>query len=391
MNKLSNKTLSITMAALLLSGVAFSVSKTSSAFASAPQEFSLPDLQDIKTLKHIKKIESLKLSGNKDEQNQSVKDYLSKLNSKELLETAAEIAEIDKDNFEKSAMIVVPYIKKKWGNTPPSDAIKVVKDKKYDSKFRIFVLDGMTMLGNEKVVDSASIIEDLKLIATDTSEDKNLRRYALLKLRKSGEINHAKLQLASIVNNESEPAEIRGAALTAMRRTEDPELNTSLQIIISNADKYEGIVLRHAMVESAKNGSIKQYIHAIKKIAETTNDYEVYQSAIYALGLSGGLDEIKAITSVYGAHNNKDICNFALRKNENTVLSMLSLNQSKETIISGIKAAKLANIPSAIPLLNEIKSNSKDQEILNEIKSATDTIDINNKINGDVQKKWEEK
>jgi hypothetical protein len=175
-----------------------------------------------------------------------------------------------------------------------------------------------------------------------------------------------------------------------MRKLGDTELDACLQEILSNKDKYEDIILRHAMVESAKNKSLKQYVDNIKNIAETTDNYEVYGSAIYALEISGGIEEIKAIVSVYGAHNNVDICYGALRKNKKTILSMLSLEQPKETIIYGIKAAKLADMPSAISYMNEIKSNTKDKEILNEIKSAIDTIDINNKIDYDLEKKWEE-
>jgi hypothetical protein len=193
---------------LLLSVIAFSVFKSNSTYESKKYKFSLPSHQDIKAHKHMNKISSLKESGDKDKQNKAIKEYISKLDDKELLEIAAEIAEIDSENFEQSVMLVAPYLKGKWEEIPQEYIMKIAKDKKYSLKFRTFVIDGITTLKNSNSVDLNIINEDLQIIANDIKEDEGIRNYALLKLRKNNK-KDMKSKLSSIVNDESQSAEVR--------------------------------------------------------------------------------------------------------------------------------------------------------------------------------------
>jgi len=62
---------------------------------------------------------------------------------KELLETAAEMVIADRE-FNVVGRLLVPYIKEKWEDGFSSDTLKILNDKEYHPKLRMFVLDSMT-------------------------------------------------------------------------------------------------------------------------------------------------------------------------------------------------------------------------------------------------------
>lgn len=270
--------------------------------------------------------------------------------------------------------IFVPHLKQLWaGSVPYGQVKKIILDKDYESHFRAFMLDAGTKLNDKKGFATHEMSEAALSIAQDNTERAELRRYALLQLRKQGayefpagtanSTSQSSTTLQKIFNNPVEPGEVRGAVLTAMRRTGDPQFKNSVILILSHPEKNAGIVVQHALIDAALGGIANENIKQIISIAQTTTNPEVYASAINSLGITGSPEAVKAITSLYGKFNNPYIGNASLERNTKVIISMLDLKQPLDTIQSAITAADILKFDSFIEPLKLLVNNTQDQAL----------------------------
>lgn len=317
----------------------------------------IPRTAQVESRIHTKKITSLIEGVSEEEKASTIHKYLAGLDTRELIETAAEMAA---DNqLETSVVILVPYIKKRWATSVPvAEVCEMVSNKMYDAKLRAFLIDITTKIKNLSDAETLRIEATILVVAQDEKSDIGLRRYALLQLRKPNSSQHvtrgSESELMRIFTNTETPPEVKGAAITAMRRTKDPALESVIDTVLKAKEDFPTIVVRHAVVASAKSGLSKKYIEELKKITNTTVDPELYASTIYSLGITGGQDAIAAIVADYGRHGNERIGWMALRQNEKTILSMIELSQPIEIINIGIEAARLGEIVTSVSQLQAI-------------------------------------
>jgi len=343
----------------------------------------------------MKKMAALTESISGEEKSFVLNEYLAELDARELIEIAAEMAA---DNqLEESVAILVPHLKQKWAeNVPVADICEIITDNMYDAKFRAFLIDITTKTKNISDTDILRLEKAIKAVTQDEKNDIGLRRYALLQLRKPNSSQHvtrgSESELMRIFTNTETPPEVKGAAITAMRRTKDPALESVIDTVLKAKEDFPSIVVRHAVVTAAKSGLSKKYIEELKKITNTTVDPELYASTIYSLGITGGQDAIAAIVADYGRHGNERIGRMALRQNEKTILSMIELSQPIEIINIGIEAARLGEIVTSVPQLQAIADKHPEKTLRDkvmEVLKALDSLgntDANNRHN-----KWEDR
>jgi hypothetical protein len=133
--------------------------------------------------------------------------------------------------------------------------------------------------------------------------------------------------------------------------------------ILKHPDQYNDHSVQVAVVKAAKDGYGDKYVDEMAAILQSINNEEFYNSTrnstIYALGLIGTPDSIKAIIEHSNVPN--DI-SFALSMNEHTIISMLDVNQPEDMISAGIEAAKLLKFGSFMQPLSKIKDNNLSKE-----------------------------
>lgn len=133
--------------------------------------------------------------------------------------------------------------------------------------------------------------------------------------------------------------------------------------ILKNPDRYNEQSVQIAVIKSAKDGYGNKYVDEMIAILQSINSEEAYNSTrnstIYALGIIGTPNSIKALIEHYNVP--RDI-SYALRMNEDTILSMLDVNQPQDMINAGIEAAKLLEFRSFIQPLSKIKNNYLSKE-----------------------------
>jgi hypothetical protein len=376
----------LTAGGILTSALTFTLMNSQN--TNATNELTL-DKTVIQQKKHVNIIKELLQNSKPEEKTKKVNQYLSGLNDKQLLETAAEIA-LETNDY-NSYILISKHFKDKFKQDPPYNTFaNIIKDKGYKDLFRTYIMDISTKLGKGKT--NPPILDSLVSVATDNTEKDYVRRYALLQLefndndvsKETKEHIHSKLN--EILNSANEPAEVQGAAITAMRRTHHPDFEQKAQRILDNAQNYPEIVVRHAVVNIAKTASGHKYISKLKTIAENTENNEVLGSTIYALGLIGDKDAIKAIISNKEKVEETEI-RASLKRNEDTIISMLDVNNEESDIVTGIKAAKILKYETFIePLLLVLSSNKVGQET-KELAQETLNIIKENPVKPNI--KWE--
>ncbi|KAF6605976.1 hypothetical protein H6F38_32230, partial [Paenibacillus sp. EKM208P] len=82
-------------------------------------------------------------------------------------------------------------------------------------------------------------LEKIKTVIENKSEDENLRRYALLQLEPQKDAalsaEEKSINLKAIFDDSNESVQVRSAAITAMRRLNDPHF----KVVLSSLSKSE--------------------------------------------------------------------------------------------------------------------------------------------------------
>lgn len=365
--KKSKKPFALAMVAI---GIAFSAVATQSSITQASTEPILPDRVNINNKVHSTKLSSFKYD------KKLTDDYLEKLSAAGLLEAVAEYSDKEDIDFNASIGMIGPYLKNKFQDGIRTKELEpLLKDKTYNKKYRLFLID---LYSNQKSEDQNDLVSDTLLtLATNKSEDSDVRSYALGELKQESK-NNVKRDIQNTAITElfydaTAPAKVKGNALTAMRRTNNPHLADAIKSVMDNYEQKDPLLVRHAVVSGAKSGQYKD-VNKIKSVAKNTLDSEVYASSVYALGLLRNEEALKAVIEVYGKHNNSDIGYYALTSNQKLILSMLNNNQSKENVLVAIKASELINHHAALEKLQEIANNNLDSEVRNKASIAFNKI-----------------
>ncbi|MGF7046442.1 hypothetical protein J2T13_000918 [Paenibacillus sp. DS2015] len=382
--KSTRKAVTFTVLAI---GLVFSATATHGSISKASTETIQPDKASVE-----KKVHSTKIKSFYNDMTLT-KDYLGTLNEKELLEAVAEYSTEEDNTFNTSLAIISPHLKNKMqGGIHTQELELEVKNKSYNKINRLFLID---LYSNMKSQDQNDFVsETLLTLATDTSENDDIRAYALGELKEESRSKAKKDKqdkiLVDLFNDATTPNKVKGNTLTAMRRTNNPYLAVAIHDVIDNYEQKDSLLIRSAVVTAGKSRQNNVAIK-IEQIAKNTLDPKVYASSVYALGLLRNEESLKSILEVYGKYNNSDIGNGALIMNEKLILNMLDNNQSKDNVLYAIKAAELISLHSALEKLKEISNHSLDSEL------RTKAIDAFNKIN-EVQRsafpsnteKWED-
>ncbi|MGZ7442676.1 hypothetical protein [Paenibacillus sp. TH7-28] len=344
--------------------------------------FVKPTISDIQDLDHIEKLKSLSngqsLNSLTIENSEAVLDkqneYLNSLNANELFETLGELTIYDENNFERYAQSILPYLYKAWGGTVPAEISDVVAEREYDPKLRALTID---ILANGNGIDEGSF-DKIKTVIEDKSEDENLRRYALLQLQPQQD---AKLSAASnsinlkaIYDDLSEPDGVRAASITAMRRLNDPNFEVVLTSL-SQSENMNDPLLRNFVTSAAKVGELHNYIEVVSKILNETEDEQVFESTIYALGIDGSEDAVNLLVEHQGKFkgNAEEVGKYSLLQNLGIISSMLK-SQNDTQIITALKAAEIINYGEVYSEIKQIHDNSKNSEVIQAAEHALNNI-----------------
>ncbi|WP_043891351.1 HEAT repeat domain-containing protein [Paenibacillus sp. Aloe-11] len=377
---------SVVPAALALNAA----SKESTGFVK-PTISSLKDLDHVEVLKSLNNAQTVNLSvyGVSDSQLDKQTEYLKTLNGNELFETLGELSIYDEPNFERYAEAILPYLNKQWQGKVPTGVSDILADQEYNSKLRAFIID---ILANGNKLDRNSL-EKMKTVIENKDEDGNLRRYALLQLEPQKDpvlsTEEKSINLKAIFDDSNESVQVRSAAITAMRRLNDP----NFKVVLSSLSKSENAndpLLRTLFTSAAKVGELDDYIEVVKKILNETKDEQVFGSTIYALGISGGEEAVYLVVHHQGKFkgNTEEIGRYSLLRNLNTISSMLK-SQSDDKIITALKASEIINYGEAYPGIKEIRKNSKNSEVIKAAEHALETIIPENLVDEFNTKKWE--
>lgn len=355
----SNKTYRIVVASLVLAALAGGTVATGSVGASKDDVTAL-DRAVIKDKVHVKKIKELQGD------HQALSMYLSQLSTKDLLETAAELADSGEFALDQQGIIIIPELKKRWENKVPREVEQMIKDKTKSKKFRLFLMDSYSGIVKGDEVHDEAVLDSLLSVALDKTENGEIRSYALLKIRKPSKNPEKKklheTKLKELFNDLNTPASVRGAVVTAMKRSGNPYLQETVEEVMLNTGKYPSIVVRHAIAEGAKSGKFKDIVK-MKDLANKTQDPEVYATTVNSLGLLQTQEAVKAIVEIAGKHNNPEIAGYALMQNQAKILEMLALSQGKDTMLAGIAAVELIQLHSAVEKLEAIVTSTPDAKI----------------------------
>jgi hypothetical protein len=341
----------------------------------------IPDKNIINEKVHINKLSQLnKLENGTNE----VQSYLSNLSLKELLETSAEFA--NEGQLNDLGLVLSPHLQKKLDKNVPLNEVKeILTDINNNDIFRYFVLDGVkhskNLKNNLKGYEQPEIIDAMLTVANNTKESAYIRRNMLLSLKAENSFSREEnlnSEIFSIFKDTSAPPEVRGAAITAMHRTGDPNFEYAIQEVFNNYKEFPAKTVQSAIFEAAKTKKNQDvYIPILRKIASETDSEELYGSTILSLGICGGPDAVKAIMENCGRFERNLGCKSALKRNYKTILSMLDLTQSKDIILTGISAAKIAGLTPTIESLEMISLNCGDQELINKSLEAIEYIKNN--------------
>ena len=287
---------------------------------------------------------------------------LHQMNARDVLAFAKQLATAGQ--FAGADRALAPHLARNWRATLAfTELHDALADSTGASEFRAFLIDFLIHAANLTPEESARLDATLIAISESSITDPALRRYALMALRnKADDVQTQRIR--AIAQHQDTPAEVRAAAISAMRRTGDVLGHDAFaREVLSQAQVSSGIVVQHAMVSLAKGSNAAGHAKAFAGVASTTANPEVHASAIYALGMAKTPEAVMTITKTAARHPNPHIARYSLQRNEPTILQMLDANQPRPVVESAIEASRLAEIVSAVPLLRLLAEAHTDPDV----------------------------
>jgi len=288
---------------------------------------------------------------------------LSGMGAQELLTLAEELASAGHLDATTTREIAPYLARQSRSSLQPRDVIDIVADASRPWELRAFLVDFLIHSADLTREERNGLTQILLHIAESSDAAPQLRRYAVLALR--GEQSDATNgRLHDIVDDEDSPSEVRGAAITALRRSNAPSLPTMLDGFLGDPAATEPDILRHTVVATAKSGLAADRIPDLRNLALTTRNSEVYASTIYALGLTDSPAAVQAIVDAADRFESEQhIVSYALGRSRATVLAMLEGNRPESMVRLGISAARFGRIAEAHSALASIERQHSDPSI----------------------------
>lgn len=320
--------------------------------------------------------------------------YLKSLNSNDLIETLGELSLYDEKNFERYAEVILPELKQKWDGTVPNEITDIFADSSYSPKFRAFALDTLVSSGQQLAPDNVQQIKD---VIQDKSENTDLRVFALKNMQADSMVQartamaskEQSFNLLAILQDENEPAEVRAASVTAMRKLNDPNFQTALDMLATTKGSEDDLLLRTLFTSAAHAGILENYGELVQEVLDESNDQELFESAVYAIGVQGGEDAVLTVMNSVGKFSGtgEDIIRFALLSNTNDILSLLDSDDEQDVVIA-IQAAEMIYFGEAYDKIKAIHATSNNPEVIQAAEQALKNIDPNELIDPNNNRKW---
>ena len=348
---------------------------------------------------HVRAIESACQGKSAEDAQASFDAYLRNITPVELVTVVRELAAAGL--LDQTVSPLAPHVKNLWAQEFPVDDIcRIIEDESEDDVLRAFLIGTAASVPEVSAEQKHQVLGSVMRLAKSARNASALRRSALLEVHEfafstSSSLSFSALDtdLRSVLSNPSNPGDVRGAALTAMRRIDSPSLTQSLnETLEGQVDESAPMLIRHAVVTAGKSKKRQEFLPSIRRIALETNKEDVYGSAIYALGLLRGADAVKAIMdAAYRFDANHRSVRVALRKNELAILEMLRTDTPKETGLIAVEAARLALLESTLFPLKELSAEHRDEEVRKRATSVLDVIqDSNLLMSPEISRKWRE-
>jgi len=216
-------------------------------------------------------------------------------------------------------------------------------------------------------------------VACDSTNEMGLRRYAILQIGKAKSWKNQDIdtqsKLKSLMDDPAAPDEVKAAAITAMRRTNSPNLKGALNAILHSPDAYSDIEIRHTSVSAAKSKVGGNFVPQLRSIALSNRSDDVIGSAIYALGIIGDVGAMVAVADIYKKQGKTRTIRSAFGKNAKTILLMLNPSNDQSVIDAGIVAAQIGRLPAAIKALKVINIEHADVLLREHAERALRSLD----------------
>lgn len=314
---------------------------------------------------------------------------LSDMSAREVLNLAIQLAKDGK--FLEAAPALAPYLARNWRDTLSFEEIAaMIADSSTPAQLRPFLTDFLIHATDLTADETERLSGILIAVAESSDADPELRKYALLAIRQVAPLDQT-TRIREISENPEIPPEVRGAAITALRRTGNEAAHDAVVVeVMDQAGTIEPELLRSAVVSAAKAGIASNRVGQMREIAMTTESQDLFASTIYALGLVRTLDAVEAIVEASKRSGSEHIIRFALKNSQRVVLQMLAMDQPTNVVESGIQAARLAEVSAARPLLSILSNSYPEPEIRKMAQETIAVLPAFTELESTQQRKWED-
>lgn len=314
---------------------------------------------------------------------------LDKMSAREMLKLATQLSK--EDQLYAAAAKLAPHLSRNWRDSLSFDEIAaIIADSSTAAQLRPFLIDFLIHEADLTADENTRLSAILLTLAESNDTEAELRRYALLTLR-YGTTREQTTRIREISENVAAPQEVRGAAITALRRTCDNDaLDAVVGKVLDNAATAAPDVLRHAVVSAAKAGIASERVGKLRDIVMMTDSAEVYASTIYALGLVGTHAAVAAIVDSAGRYENDHIVRYALKQCQPAIIQMLTVDQPTDIVEAGIQAARRGGIAAAAQSLSLLRDTHPDTAIRQKAKDTLVALPSVSDVDSKIPRKWED-
>ena len=312
----------------------------------------------------------------------AIQKFLDSLTVEELMDLMEYLCIIDELGFVQG--VLLGHLKSRWGQDIPYPLLlELTTDKERETLFRKVLADIICSSRDiTTLADRDLIASHLIPIATDRTEDQDLRKIVIMKLSSVLRIGVSEAEQYSdifldLLQDTTESSSVRGASVTALRRMED---NRAVPILLDKSlnytDEEDPSFARHAVValaKYAKEEAIDSPADAIGAVIKSTQNDRVYGSAVYSLSLLDDTDFLRLLPDVLTSlqnHSNPAAqisVESALAKHKDAILEALD-HDDTTYIVAGITASTMVSMPQAKEKLQELSD--KFPELNNAISQA---------------------
>ncbi|MCD4828496.1 MAG: hypothetical protein K8R90_03580 [Candidatus Cloacimonetes bacterium] len=296
----------------------------------------------------------------------------------ELFELAYELVIDHPDRGRNGAMDIHPYVTTVLFEKNYSKAlIQWIGDETYHPKFRLYLLDMAGFWINSECANYARYQEVLLKVAFEKESEVYLRSYVLNFIDWE---DYASPQVLSDLYDQTEEPSLKRQVLSRMRMVESPALEEKISTILTNPSDYDEAFLKCAM-DSMLPDFDDNYIDELVIIARDTESVNIYHVVLSSLNRMNTPEAIIALINSLGRFGYNTTPGYIpwttssyssiwrrhlpelLWHSQITVERMLTLGQSDEFLIYGLRAVRIGYLHIEMGVIEKIKSETDNAEI----------------------------